>query len=85
MERISEMSGIAGYCVEMGSGSGIQLIAAIKQHPAIIKAIGKERDRRALHVSLFNAALNGVDNKIAVVGDNDGLREALEGHPVRLR
>jgi len=82
MERVSEMSEISGYCVEMGSGSGVQLIAALKQHPAITKAIGQERDRRALHVSLFNAALNGVAEKMVVVDDDDGLRGALDGHPI---
>ena len=56
MDRVSENAPLSGYCVEMGSGSGVQVIAAVKQHPGIIKAIGKERDRRAIHVSLFNAA-----------------------------
>jgi hypothetical protein len=82
MARVSEMPEISGYCVEMGSGSGVQLVAALMQYPAITKAIGKESDRRALHVSLFNAALNGVSERMAVVNDDDGLRRALEGHPI---
>lgn len=82
MERVSQISQISGHCVEMGSGSGIQIIAALKQFPAITKAIGKERDRRAIHVSLFNAALNGVDDRIAVVDDDAALRAALGEHPV---
>jgi methylase of polypeptide subunit release factors len=82
MERVSEMSEVSGYCVEMGCGSGVQLIAALKQYPAITKAIGTERDRRARHVSLFNAALNGVDSRMAVVTDEDGLRQSLEGQPI---
>jgi hypothetical protein len=52
MARVSATEAVSGVCVEMGSGSGIQLIAALKQHPAIVKAIGRERDRRAVHVSL---------------------------------
>ena len=84
VDRISRMGGINGYCVEMGSGSGIQLVAALKQHPGITKAIGKERDRRAVNVSLFNAALNGVADRMAIVeGDNDFQAE-LDGRPVSL-
>jgi len=82
MARISMMSGISGCCVEMGSGSGVQLIAALKQYPAITRAIGTERDRRAQHVSLFNAALNGVDDRMTVVSDDDGLRQVLGGEPI---
>lgn len=80
MERVSDLSAISGYCVEMGSGSGVQMIAALIQHPAISRAIGTERDRRARNVSLFNAALNGVDQRMAVVADEDRLREAFDGH-----
>lgn len=82
MERVSNLSAISGYCVEMGSGSGVQMIAALTQHPAISRVIGTERDRRARSVALFNAALNGVDQRMAVVADEEGLRKALEGHPV---
>jgi Methyltransferase small domain len=78
MDRISEIASLSGYCVEMGSGSGVQMIAALKQHPAIVKIIGKERDRRAIHVSLFNAALNGVENKVMIAGENDALSSLLE-------
>jgi hypothetical protein len=82
MERISEMPAISGYCVEMGSGSGVQMIAALTQHPAITRAIGTERDRRARSVSLFNAALNGVDQRMTIVADEECLGQALEGHPI---
>ena len=68
----------------MGSGSGIQLIAALKQHPAIRRAIGVERDRRAMHVSLFNAALNGVDEKLAILPTDDALARALDGDVIAL-
>src|SRR5437016_3188260 len=83
--RVSEMSGVNGYCVEMGSGSGIQLIAALKTHSSIIRAIGKERDRRAIHVSLFNAALNRVDEKMTVVDNDDSLQERSEEHTSELQ
>src|SRR4029450_291372 len=48
----------------------------------IVKAIGVERDRRARHVSLFNAALNQAADRFAVVSDAAQLREALGGHDV---
>ena len=80
--RISAIDAVSGVSVEMGSGSGIQLIAALKQHPAIIRAVGVERDRRAMHVSLFNAALNGVDHKLVIVPTHDALARALDGEAI---
>ena len=41
-----------------------------------------ERDRRALHVSQFNAALNRVDEKFVVVQTADALARALDGQPI---
>ena len=82
VEKVSAVDTISGVCVEMGSGSGIQLIAALKQHPAISHAIGVEHDRRALHVSQFNAALNRVDEKFVVVQTADALARALDGRPI---
>jgi hypothetical protein len=82
MLRMSVGDPIRGYAVEMGAGSGIQLITALKKHPAIVKAIGVERDRRALHVSLFNAALNQEADRFMVVSDAEQLREVLGGHDV---
>jgi methylase of polypeptide subunit release factors len=79
---VSSVAPLSGCCVEMGSGSGIQLIAALKQHPGITAAIGSERDRRAADVSRFNAVLNGVDEKFLIVHDADGLQRALGGHPI---
>jgi hypothetical protein len=66
----------------MGSGSGIQLIAALKQRRSITHAIGVERDQRAIHVSLFNATLNGVHDRVAIVKDDGELRRVLGGRPV---
>jgi methylase of polypeptide subunit release factors len=82
MLRVSAGDAIRGYAVEMGSGSGIQLIAALKKRPAIVKAIGVERDRRAMHVSLFNAALNQAAERFAVVSDVEQLRKLLGRHEV---
>jgi methylase of polypeptide subunit release factors len=82
MNRISEWPALSGCCVEMGSGSGIQLIAALKLYPAVTRASGVEHDRRALHVSLFNAALNGVGERMTVVSDDDALRRAVAGRPI---
>jgi hypothetical protein len=77
-------STIAGCCVEMGSGSGIQLVAALKQHPGMTRAIGMERDRRAANVSVFNAALNGVADRLSIVESDSGLRAELGRCPVSL-
>src|SRR6185295_8645841 len=82
LARISAVDAISGIAVEMGSGSGIQLIAALKQNPAIIRAIGVECDRRAMNVSLFNAALNGVEDKLAVVPTDAALARALDGDAI---
>src|SRR6185295_3110752 len=82
LARISAVDSISGILVEMGSGSGIQLIAALKQHPAVVRAIGVERDRRAVHVSRFNAALNGVDEKIVIVPTDEALAGALDGEAI---
>jgi hypothetical protein len=82
MLRVSAGDPIRGYAVEMGAGSGIQLITALKKHPGVVKAIGVERDRRALHVSLFNAALNQVADRFIVVSDAEQLRERLGHHEV---
>jgi hypothetical protein len=82
MLRVSAGDPIRDYAVEMGAGSGIQLITALKKHPGIVKAIGVERDHRALHVSLFNAALNQVADRFMVVSDAEQLRERLGHHEV---
>jgi hypothetical protein len=82
MRRVAAAEPVRGHAVEMGSGSGIQLITALKKHPAIVKAIGVERDRRAMHVSLFNAALNQAADRFVVVSDAEQLRELLGRHDV---
>jgi len=82
LAKISAIDSVSGACVEMGSGSGIQLIGVLKQHPAVDIAIGVEHDRRAQHVSLFNAALNGVDEKLVVVQTDDELGRALDGRAI---
>jgi methylase of polypeptide subunit release factors len=82
MLRVAAGDPIRGYAVEMGAGTGIQLITALKTHPAIVNAIGVERDRRAMHVSLFNAALNRVADRFVVVSDVEQLHEFLGGREV---
>jgi len=84
MNRIlEEKSGLTGVAVEAGSGSGIQLIAALLTFN-ISKAIGVEIDERAINVSRFNAAINGVDDRMAVVRDEAGLDAALKGEKISL-
>ena len=82
MERVAALVGRGGCCMEMGSGSGIQLISALKHHPLLTTAVGKERDRRALNVSAFNAALNGVAGRMVVVGPEADLGTELNGRTV---
>jgi hypothetical protein len=84
MLRVCALDPIRGFAVEMGAGSGIQLIAALKKQPALVKAIGVERDRRALHVSSFNAALNQEAGRFMGLSDAEQLREVLGGHDVAL-
>jgi hypothetical protein len=62
----------------MGSGSGIQLIAALKLFPSLRKMVGFEKDRRAINVSKFNAYLNGVGDRVAIVGNESELKAAIE-------
>jgi hypothetical protein len=82
MLRVAAGEPIRGYAVEMGAGSGIQLITALKKHSAIVKAVGVERDQRAMHVSSFNAALNQESDRFLIVADAEQLREVLGGHDV---
>jgi hypothetical protein len=82
LAKVAAIDSVSGVCVEMGSGSGIQLIGVLKQHPAVSAAIGVEQDRRALHVSLFNAALNGVDEKMRIVQTDDALALLLDGRSI---
>jgi methylase of polypeptide subunit release factors len=83
MDRISALTLTSGTCcVEMGSGSGVQLISALKSHPRLGRAIGKESDRRAVNVSLFNAALNGVTDRMVVVGAGQDLRTPVNDDTV---
>ena len=78
MDHIARLPGVTGHCLELGSGSGIQLITALKQHPSVVRAVGMERDRRAVNVSRFNAALNGVDDRMVIIARDDDLGNVLE-------
>jgi hypothetical protein len=82
VDRVSRHGEIEGVCAEMGTGSGIQLIAALKERTSITHAIGVERDRRARHVAVFNAALNDVDDRMTIVHDEDELRRVLNGRSI---
>jgi len=73
MDRVAVFQRGAGCCVEMGSGSGIQLVGALKHHHHLTRAIGKECDRRAVNVSIFNAALNGVSDRVTIVSEDTAL------------
>jgi methylase of polypeptide subunit release factors len=82
MDRVSRLPSPDGYCIEMGSGSGVQLVSAVKSHTGLVGAIGKETDRRAQNVSAFNAALNGVADRLKVISPEHDLQTHVNGHPV---
>ncbi|MFC1643543.1 radical SAM protein, partial [Chlamydiota bacterium] len=83
-DKISDITSASGHFVDVGSGSGIQMITALKLFPDVQKAIGVEIDKRARNVSLFNAAMNGVQDRFAIAGDQAALKEALDGNPISL-
>jgi methylase of polypeptide subunit release factors len=82
MDRLSALAPSGGCCIEMGSGSGVQLVSALKYHPHLARAVGKESDRRAINVAAFNAAMNGVADRMVVVAAEDDMRSQLGGHAV---
>ncbi|MDO8488583.1 MAG: GNAT family N-acetyltransferase, partial [Candidatus Omnitrophota bacterium] len=84
LERISDIPDISGYFVEIGSGSGIQLITALKLNQGITKAIGLEIDQRAINVSLFNAALNNVEDRIVIASSEGNLASELNENHVSI-
>ena len=82
VNKLPDFDGLSGTGVDMGSGSGIQLIAALKLFPEVKKMVGYEKDRRAINVSKFNVFLNGVGDKVTIVGDEKELAATLGGDQV---
>lgn len=78
MNKLPDLDWLSGTGIDMGSGSGIQLIAALKLFPDLRKMVGFEKDRRAINVSKFNAHLNGVGDKVVFVENENELAAALE-------
>ena len=78
LNRLPNQGPFSGTGIDMGSGSGIQLIAALKLFPDIERMVGYEIDRRAVNVSKFNACLNGVDDRATIVENEKDLLIALE-------
>lgn len=77
LTRLLTLKDVSGTVVELGTGTGIQLIALAKTFPGIKKAIGFEVDKRALNISLFNACLNGVEDRMEILNDKEELRNKL--------
>ncbi len=77
VNKLNDLVGLSGIGIDMGSGSGIQLIAALKLFPAVKKMVGYEKDRRAINVSKFNAFLNGVGDRATIVENEKELAAAL--------
>jgi hypothetical protein len=73
-----ELDWLSGTGIDMGSGSGIQLIAALKTSPELRRMIGFEKDRRAVNVSKFNAYVNDVGDRVAIVENESELNAAIE-------
>ncbi|MFH1790634.1 MAG: NAD-dependent epimerase/dehydratase family protein [Candidatus Omnitrophota bacterium] len=82
LDRLEKIDSISGAAVDMGSGTGIQIISLLKLFPGITRGIGVEINERAVNLSLFNARLNGVGDKIAIVRNKHGLRRELAGSRV---
>lgn len=78
VNKQQDLDWLSGTGIDMGSGSGIQLIAALKSFPSLKKMVGFEKDRRAINVSKFNAYLNGVGDRVAIVGNESELEAAIE-------
>ena len=80
VNKLPDLRGLSGTGVDMGSGSGIQLIAALKLFPNVRKMVGYEIDKRAINVSKFNAWLNGVGDRVTIVGNEKDLEAALRSN-----
>ncbi len=78
VNKLQDLDWLSGTGIDMGSGSGIQLIAALKLFPGLRKMVGFEKDRRAINVSKFNAYLNGVGDRVAIVENEGELEAAIE-------
>lgn len=79
LNKLRDLDGISGTGIDMGSGSGIQLIGALRLFPDVKKMVGCEKDRRAINVSRFNAYLNDVADRAAIVENEKELAAALGG------
>jgi hypothetical protein len=77
LNKLPDLAGLSGTGIDMGSGSGVQLIAALKLFPDVKKMVGYEVDRRAINVSKFNAHLNGVGDRVVIVENDKDLATAL--------
>lgn len=82
--KLQTYQGVEGNVVEMGAGSGFQLLTLLKLNPDISRAIGVEIDARARNVSIFNAFLNGEGARFSVVTDEAELRSALGNEKISL-
>jgi hypothetical protein len=78
VNKIRDLDWLSGIGIDMGSGCGIQLVAALKLFPSLRKMVGFEKDRRAINVSKFNAYLNGVGDRVAIVENEGELEAAIE-------
>jgi len=78
VSKLQDLDWLSGTGIDMGSGSGIQLIAALKLFSGLEKMVGFEKDRRAINVSKFNAYLNGVGDRVAIVENERELEAAIE-------
>ena len=82
LSRIEQFTDLSGVAVDMGTGSGIQLIALLKLFSGISKGIGMEINERAINVCRFNAYLNGVGDRLKVVKDKRAFRKELAGERI---
>ena len=69
--------------VDFGSGTGIQTIGTLKAHPDVTKIFLLDINPVAHNLSLFNASLNGVRDRVEIACNKNDLCDKLEGEKIR--
>jgi hypothetical protein len=77
LNKLQDLDEPSGTGIDMGSGSGIQLVGALKLFPEIKRMVGYEKDRKAISVSRFNAYLNSVGDRTSIVENAEELMASL--------
>ena len=84
MWRLAKLDSVTGCIGEAGSGTGLQCFSLLQRNAGITHAYGLEIDARARNVSLFNAHLNGLQDRFSVCERPEELRAALGSNRLTL-